>query len=94
MAPEKTATVRIDFAKGGLKLTADNPDLGTCVEEIDVDYKGEPMAAGYNATYLLEALEVMTTSKVRLGLDGELDPCVLRPIDGPDFLSVVMPMRI
>jgi DNA polymerase III subunit beta len=94
MAPEKTATVRIDFAKGGLKLTADNPDLGTCVEEIDVDYKGEPMAAGYNATYLLEALEVMTTSKVRLGLDGELDPCVLRPVDGPDFLSVVMPMRI
>ena len=28
MAPEKTATVRLQLAKGKLELTADNPDLG------------------------------------------------------------------
>lgn len=94
MAPEKTATVRMEIQKHGIVFTADNPDLGIAREEIECEYSGEPLTAGYNATYLLEALEVMSTAKVRLGLDGELDPCVLRPIDGPDFLSVVMPMRI
>jgi DNA polymerase III sliding clamp (beta) subunit (PCNA family) len=29
-----------------------------------------------------------------MDFQGELDPCVLRPVDGPDYLGVVMPMRI
>lgn len=29
-----------------------------------------------------------------MDFQGELDPCVLRPVDGPEYLGVVMPMRI
>mgnify|MGYP000004510637 FL=1 len=94
MAPEKTATVKLEIAKGSLVLTADNPDLGIAREEIDVEFKGEPLAAGFNASYLIEVLAAMTTAQVALEFQGELDPCVLRPVDGPDFLGVVMPMRI
>ena len=94
MAPEKTATVRIELDRTNMKLVADNPDLGISTEEIEITFKGDPMTAGYNATYLIEALEVMTTAKVVLEFQNELDPCVIRPVDGPDFLSVVMPMRI
>ena len=94
MAPEKTATVKLELARGSLVLTADNPDLGIAREEIDIEFTGEALAAGFNASYLIEALAAMTTAKVALEFQGELDPCVLRPVDGPDFLGVVMPMRI
>lgn len=94
MAPEKTATVKLELAKGSLTLTADNPDLGVAREEIDIDFAGEPLTAGFNATYLLDVLAAMTTAKVSLEFRGDLDPCVLRPVDGPDYLGVVMPMRI
>jgi DNA polymerase-3 subunit beta len=82
MAPEKTATVKLEIAKGSLVLTADNPDLGIAREEIDVEFKGEPLAAGFNASYLIEVLAAMTTAKVALEFKAELDPCVLRPVDG------------
>ena len=36
----------------------------------------------------------MGTASVRLELNGELDPGVIRPVDGEDYLGVVMPMRI
>jgi DNA polymerase III sliding clamp (beta) subunit (PCNA family) len=36
----------------------------------------------------------MDTKQVYMDFQGELDPCVLRPVDGPDYLGVVMPMRI
>jgi DNA polymerase-3 subunit beta len=94
MAPEKTATVRVQLAPGNLQLTADNPDLGVAHQEIEIEYQGEPLVAGFNARYLIEVLEVMDTKQVYMDFQGELDPCVLRPVDGPDYLGVVMPMRI
>lgn len=94
MAPEKTATVRVQLAPGSLQLTADNPDLGVAHQEIEIEYQGEPLVAGFNARYLIEVLEVMDTKQVYMDFQGELGPCVLRPVDGPDYLGVVMPMRI
>ena len=94
MAPEKTATVRVQIDKGSLQLTADNPDLGVAHQEIEIDFKGEPLVAGFNARYLIEVLEAIETKHVHLDFQGELDPCVVRPVDGADFLGVVMPMRI
>ncbi|MEM6292458.1 MAG: DNA polymerase III subunit beta [Myxococcota bacterium] len=94
MAPEKTATVRVSLQPGKLELTADNPDLGVAHQELPVDYDGDELTAGFNARYLIEVLDVIDTQDVRLEFQGELDPCVVKPVDGPDFLGVVMPMRI
>ena len=97
MAPEKTATVRLSITAKTktLDLTADNPDLGTVSDSVDlVSYTGGDILAGYNANYLLDALNVMLTKQVKLTMQGELDPLVLQPVDGPDFIAVVMPMRV
>lgn len=98
MAPAKTATVKLALtANGGsglLALTADNPDLGVCHEEIEVEYTGKNLTTNFNARYLLDVCEAIETPKVELKFQGELDPCVVRPVDGPDYLGVVMPMRI
>ncbi|MCA9713481.1 MAG: DNA polymerase III subunit beta, partial [Myxococcales bacterium] len=94
MAPEKTSTVRVKLDGSSLELTADNPDLGVAHQEIEVNYDGDPLVAGFNARYLIEVLEAMDTNQVYLEFQGELDPCVLRPVDGPAYLGVVMPMRI
>jgi DNA polymerase-3 subunit beta len=89
----------VDLTPDCLKLTADNPDLGVCHQEIEVDFKGEPLVAGFNATYLLDALTAMSSERVALYFQGELDPCIIRPVgakyeDKSEYLSVVMPMRI
>ncbi len=94
MAPEKTATVRLRLSEGSLELTADNPDLGVARHELAVQLNGEPLEAGFNARYLMHALEVMDGEEVRLQFQNELDPCVIKPGDDAEFLAVVMPMRI
>lgn len=94
MAPEKTATVRLELSADKLDLTADNPDQGAFHQQLGIEYDGEELATGFNARYLLEGLEAIDTPQVHLDFQGELDPCVIRPVDGPDFLAVVMPMRI
>jgi len=94
MAPEKTATVRLSMSEGTLELKADNPDLGVAHHELAVSLEGEPLETGFNARYLMHALEVIDGEDVRLQFQNELDPCVIKPGDDADFLAVVMPMRI
>jgi hypothetical protein len=36
----------------------------------------------------------MTSDQITIALGGELDPGLVRPLTGDDYLGVVMPMRI
>jgi DNA polymerase-3 subunit beta len=94
MSSDKTSGVRIGIEKGKLRIESDNPDLGAAKEEIDVAYKGTPVQIGFNARYFIDLLGEIGTAEVRVELAGELDPAVVRPADGSDYVCVVMPMRL
>jgi DNA polymerase-3 subunit beta len=94
MASDKTLGVRLAVDKGKLSIEADNPDLGNARERIEVAYKGPAVQAGFNARYFIDLLTEIGAAEVRLELEGELDPAVVRPADGSDYLGVIMPMRL
>jgi DNA polymerase-3 subunit beta len=94
MASDKTWGIRLGLDKGRLSIEADNPELGNARERIEVDYKGGSMQAGFNARYFIELLSEIGAQEVKLELAGELDPAIVRPGDGSDYLGVVMPMRL
>lgn len=95
VASDKNSGVQLNLEPGTLRVQSRNPDVGEGVEEIDVDYAGEPLSIGFNARYLLDALSALTHDDVALELSGELDPGVLRPVGGEtDYVGVIMPMRI
>jgi DNA polymerase-3 subunit beta len=94
MSSDKTSGVRIGLEKGKLRIESDNPDLGAAREEIDVVYKGAAVQIGFNARYFIDLLGEIETPEVRVELAGELDPAVVRPADGSDYVCVVMPMRL
>lgn len=94
MSSDKTQGVKLSLGEGVLRISSDNPDLGEGREELEVGYAGGALTIGFNARYLIDLLSQMDTKNVRLELNGELDPGVIRPIDGEDYLGVVMPMRI
>jgi DNA polymerase-3 subunit beta len=75
-------------------LTSDNPRMGDAREEIGIRYSGSPMKIAFNAHYFQEVLRVLEGVTVRIGVTDPLAPCLVKDGDDPDFLSVVMPMRI
>ena len=86
--------VKFSISENGLVISSDNPDIGEVREEIEADYSGEAVSIGFNPRYVIEILSQMATDQVTLELNGELDPGLLRPFSGRDYLGVVMPMRI
>jgi DNA polymerase-3 subunit beta len=94
MASDKTWGIRLGVEKGCLSIEADNPDLGTARENIEVSYKGAAVQIGFNARYFIELLSEITAPEVQIEVAGELDPAVVRPADGSDYVGVIMPMRL
>ena len=96
LSTDKAHAVKLELAKGVLKVLSQNPDLGDAKEEVPVEYEGDALKIGFNARYILEVLAVMKSKDVAFELADDLSPGVLRGGEEPDqgFTAVVMPMRI
>jgi DNA polymerase III subunit beta len=96
LSTDKAHAVKLELAKGSLRVLSQNPDLGEAKEEVPIDYEGEPLRIGFNARYLIDVLGVLRSQDVQLELADDLSPGVLRGADEADagYTAVVMPMRI
>jgi len=92
MTSEKQNSVKLNFLKNSLSITANSPDVGEAQENLAINYKGKEMAIAFNPGYVIEPLNALTNDEVFLELIDELSPGVLKT-NGP-FLYVVMPMRL
>jgi DNA polymerase-3 subunit beta len=92
---ERYHGVKLGLTAGSLTVSSTSPEIGEASEPIDVEFKGEEFAIGFNASYLQQALGVIPAgSNVVLGLSDDVSPGVVRTPDDPSFTYVVMPMRL
>jgi DNA polymerase-3 subunit beta len=94
LSNEKYRGIRLQLAAGLLKIQANNPEQEEAEEEIAVDYNGNQLEIGFNVSYLLDVLGVMTTDQVRLILSDSNSSALVQEADNDDSAYVVMPMRL
>ena len=91
---DKFRGVRWILGENTLRISSNNTEQEEAFEEIDIDYKGEPLDIGFNVTYLLDVLNNVSSEKVTCSF-GDANSSVLITIaEDADFRYVVMPMRI
>ncbi len=93
MAREATP-VRLTMHEDRVDLVAITQDVGQAHEEMDCSHVGEELTVAFNPDYLLNGLEVSTGDEVRLETVDALKPAVMRSTDDPDFLYLLMPVRV
>jgi len=94
LSSQQSHAVQMEINEGQIAISARNPDLGEAREELDVDYAGEALEIGFNARYLLDALQALGSKEIVMGLHDALSPVQVRPADDDESLAVVMPMRL
>jgi DNA polymerase-3 subunit beta len=90
----KSKGVTFALGSGKLEITSNNPELGDAKEEIEINYKGKDFRIGFNARYVLDVLTSMKDDVVRIDLNDQLSPGMIRPDEDGSYTCVVMPMRI
>jgi DNA polymerase III subunit beta len=92
---ERYHGIRISLASGNLTVSSTSPELGEASETIDVDFTGDEFSVGFNAAYLLQAVQALPAqSELHLGLSDEVSPGVVTTPADSAYLYVVMPMRL
>jgi DNA polymerase-3 subunit beta len=92
LASDKSHSIKLNFGKNNIDITATTPEVGEAKESLAVAYKGRDFSIAFNPEFLMAPLRALTEDEVFLDLIDEMSPGVLK-IQTP-FLYVLMPMRI
>jgi DNA polymerase-3 subunit beta len=97
MASERVEGIKFSLRKDGVELSSYHQDFGDAKEEVDVVYEGPPLQIGFNARYLMEALNAIDTAEIVMELKDEGSPGIIKPpsvTDPSNQLCIIMPMKI
>jgi DNA polymerase-3 subunit beta len=92
MLTEKFKPVFLIFDKGELIVESKEVEMGQARERLYCEYAGEKFSIVFNASYLLDALQVMEADEVEMRMSDGSRPAVLLDPRQESFLYVVMPM--
>jgi DNA polymerase-3 subunit beta len=94
VARENANRIVLTTENDRLILTAQSGDIGKAYEELEIVKEGEDIEIAFNAKYLLDFLNVVPSDGIRVELTGNLNPGLMKPVDGEDYIYVLMPMQI
>jgi DNA polymerase-3 subunit beta len=96
VASDQTHRVRLGFTTNTVRFSVETPDLGEAHEDLEVEYAGDTIDIGFNASYLLEVLRYMPTDEVKLTFKAPERAATIEPAgeNVPDYLCLVMPLRL
>jgi DNA polymerase III subunit beta len=96
LADQRSHAVKFMFAKEGVEISASSPEYGEAKEIIEKEFKGDTIAIGFNAQYVLDFLSAAADGPISFELKDDQSAGQLRPLadESSRYRYVVMPMRI
>ena len=77
-----------------MAVSARSEQVGDNRGELDANVEGEAVKIAFNAKYLIDVLNVLHGGQVALETTTSSSPGVIRPLDGDNYVHVVMPMFV
>ena len=93
MARESTP-LRMVMKPDGLELLAVTQDVGQAHEALDAKFEGTELTVAFNPEFLIQGAEVTPGDEITLETIDALKPALLRSTESPDFLYLLMPVRV
>ena len=94
MSNEKSNQIRLKLKQNEVELSANHPSLGKAKEIVPVNYEGDELEIGFNAKYIIDALGALESEDVLFELNNEISPVVLKTPDKPNYLGIIMPLKL
>ena len=93
IANDKHRTIKLVLESGKILLQVSSSDGGFANEEVEVDFSGDKVEAGFNSRYLLEIINQIDGDELHLKFNDSFSPVIV-DADGFSGLYVIMPVRV
>ncbi len=94
LSNEKYRGICLVFTENLLQIDTHNPEQEEAEEEIEIVYSGDRLKIGFNVTYILETISIITTENIHLFLKDPDSSCLIQGEGDHSSKYVVMPMHI
>jgi DNA polymerase III subunit beta len=96
LADQRSHAVKFAISVEGVEISASSPEYGEAKESLEKEYRGEPIAIGFNSSYMLDFLSAAADGPVSIELKDEQSAGQLRPLaeESYRYRYIIMPMRI
>ena len=91
-----TGSGRSERAEAGIEPDID-PDLGEAQDELPINFEGDSLDIGFNASYLLEILRNLPTDELKLTFKAPERAATVEPVgwnDPAKYMCLIMPLRL
>ncbi len=101
LAEEKTHSIELSFSDNDLLIKTVNTNIGEGSDEIEINYKGEPISIKLNSRYIMDFISNIQENNLSVKFDTIYSPFIIEPLlennnDAEKTMQVIgvfMPMR-
>lgn len=85
--------VKFEVKEKNLCITS-NSELGNVKENVPINMNGKELLIAFNARYFIENLKANNDEFVKVCFNSPANPCVIVPVEGEEFLYLILPVRM
>ena len=93
MNDERRCPVQLTMSDETTLMVSANTETGTHKENIDITIEGEQIDIDFNSRYLIDALKNIEDDIVRIEFNGSQGPCIIVPVEGNEYVYLILPIR-
>lgn len=94
LSNEKFRGIRIMLSNDEVKILANNPEQEEAEETVSVEYTGDSLEIGFNVSYLVDVLNVLSSETVQIIVSDPNSSALIQGAEDSSAVYVVMPMRL
>lgn len=90
---DKNNTVKLELIEGAILIDS-RSDISNVHERIPAEITGKDCVISFNCRYLQDIVSVIDEEFIKINIKTSNSPCIFTPVDGDEFLFLVLPMRV
>jgi DNA polymerase-3 subunit beta len=84
----------INIQQNEALFSAQGQDVGSAAENLEITYDGDISQIAFPTRHLLDVLGHFASTEVEMTLTGTEGPCGVKGANDPEYLVIIMPMKI
>jgi DNA polymerase-3 subunit beta len=86
--------VKLETKKKIIVISSNAPEIGRVEERLDVNKKGDDdIKISFSARYMMEAIKSFKSEQIRILLNGEIKPIIIKALDDDNLIQLILPIK-
>ena len=88
------AKLSIDSESQEITLSVETQEIGSGMESMSAQIKGDDIDIAFNIKYLMEGLKALPSAEIQMQLNNNLAPVIFSPVGGVKMTYLAMPVQL